>query len=185
MEMAAELSESRVHARMVELGMTREEAERVDYEERLQARTEALRQRLSDWYAARGLPRPRMRGSHTGGGSLVLPGLSTGGGVMPYDLELFMRLSEAPAFGPSVRRIVGIGNAFGYSTLALGRSTRMLAPWAGCLLPVLLHLGAHASPMLERRVDSLALPQGTGRRNGRRDRGQARLALPYLTLTLP
>ena len=47
---------------------------------------------------------------------MMLPGFDTGGGALPYDLEMLLRLSEAL---PDVRNIVGIGNAFGYSTTAI------------------------------------------------------------------
>ena len=94
----------------------------------LLAKTLALEQSLADAYASEGYKRPAPKYVPTIGiVGVEIPGLSTGGGSMRYDLELFVRLSEAL---PGTRVIVGIGNAFGYSTLALG----MLFPTATILV---------------------------------------------------
>ena len=76
-----------------------------------------LHDTLASWYQGLGLPRPSIRASNHGGGAVWLPGYFLGGGALPYDLELMVRLSKGH-FGRRARSIVGIGNAFGYSTLA-------------------------------------------------------------------
>ena len=78
-----------------------------------------LQSRLDDLYINEGMPRPTLKpGSHCFGRGcgLWLSGYPTGGGALPYDLELFVRLANVM---PNVTSIFGIGNAFGYSTLAL------------------------------------------------------------------
>lgn len=83
----------------------------------LQNRTKNLEQQLGNLYVQEGLPFPTqkyVRGIGLAG--MGLDGYSTGGGAMVTDLELFIRLADSM---PSASSIVGIGNAFGYSTLAL------------------------------------------------------------------
>ena len=79
----------------------------------------SLQEQLNYLYTQAGAPKPTMKpGSHCHGRGcgLWLPGFPTGGGALPYDLELFIRLADTM---PHVTSIFGIGNAFGYSTLAL------------------------------------------------------------------
>lgn len=83
----------------------------------LKAAVLALHVRVAGWYQDLGLPKPEVRSSRHGGGAVWLPGYFTGGGAMPYDLELLVQLSRGK-FGQALS-IVGIGNAFGYSTLAI------------------------------------------------------------------
>lgn len=92
--------------------------ERINDQKILQ-RVTTLQEQSGDMYIQAGAPKPIMKpGSHCYGRGcgLWLPGFSTGGGALPYDLELFIRLADAM---PHVTSIFGIGNAFGYSTLAL------------------------------------------------------------------
>ena len=83
------------------------------------ARVERLQERLASMYELAGLGRPAKLGK----GSVVvgpmrLPGWMTGGSAQEPDLELFIRLSDR--MSAYARSIIVIGNAFGYSTLALG-----------------------------------------------------------------
>ena len=82
-----------------------------------------LSEQLANIYVAGGYGRPEIRGFGMG-----LPGFASGGGVLPSDLELFLRLAGLPQFqerggGAEPRRrsinVFCIGNSFGYSTLAL------------------------------------------------------------------
>ena len=82
----------------------------------LLAKVTALQERLANMYTNQGFRRPGPKPGHGTGNFLSGPhGLQTGGGIEPYDLEMMVRLAAAM---PQVRSIFGIGNAFGYSTLA-------------------------------------------------------------------
>lgn len=82
--------------------------------------TEELAARLGDLYVAEGQPRPFVGGRKRGSRGSVLPGVATGGGALISDLELLVRLSQLLSTARHAPlNIFGIGNAFGYSTLAL------------------------------------------------------------------
>ena len=69
-----------------------------------------MRERLTDMYVALGFPLPVQ-----GAFGIFLLRMDTGGGATMSDLELFVQLRRTRR----VRRIFGIGNSFGFSTLAL------------------------------------------------------------------
>ena len=78
-----------------------------------------LQTQLDYLYTDANAPKPTLKpGTHCYGRGcgLWLPGFPTGGGALPYDLEVFIRLANVM---PHVHSIFSIGNAFGYSTLAL------------------------------------------------------------------
>lgn len=78
--------------------------------------TSTLMEHLSTIYLSGGYGRPEIRGFGMG-----LPAFASGGGVLPSDLELFLRLAALPHFRERRSRIniFCVGNSFGYSTLAL------------------------------------------------------------------
>ena len=89
-------------------------------DESLAKATAALIARLAALYIAAGYPAPTQHGFGMG-----IPGFHAGGGALPSDLELFIRLRRLPQFQQQYHHskrplnIFAIGNSFGYSTLAL------------------------------------------------------------------
>ena len=77
--------------------------------------TNSLADRLAQLYMNAGHQAP-VKGPY----GISLPDLATGGGASMWDLELFVRLAQLPQLAAQRDlRIFCIGNAFGYSTIAL------------------------------------------------------------------
>ena len=80
--------------------------------------TASLMARIAALYVKHGRRPPERHGF-----GMTLPGLAAGGGVAASDIELFIRLAQLPVLRTRRRlNVFCIGNAFGYSTLALALS---------------------------------------------------------------